>query len=38
MDLEFKKGGASNFKRADRVQVVNKETEEEGELMFPEDD
>ena len=38
MDLEFKKGGASNFKRADRVQVLKEETEKEGELMFPEDD
>ena len=27
MDLEFKKGGAFNFKRADRVQVLKEETE-----------
>jgi len=38
MDLEFKKGGASNFKRANRVQVLKEETEKESELMFPEDD
>eukprot|EP01040_Poterioochromonas_malhamensis_P014854 gene14854-16520_t len=40
MDLEFKKGGTSNFKRMDRVQVLKAETEatKEGELMFPEED
>jgi len=40
MDLEFKKGGTSNFKRVDRVQVLKAETEatKEGELMFPEED
>ena len=38
MDLEFKKGGASTFKRADRVQVLKEEAEKEEELMFPEGD
>ena len=38
MDLEFKKVGASNFKRADRVQVLKEETEKEEERTFPEGD
>ena len=38
MDLEFKKGGASTFKRADRVQVLKEEAEKDEELMFPEGD
>ena len=35
MDLEYKKGGASTFKRADREQVFKEESANEDELMFP---
>jgi len=35
LDLEFKKGGASTFKRAAREQVFKEESANEDELMFP---
>ena len=38
MDFDFKRGGASNFKRAYRVWVLKDETKYEGKLMLPADD